>query len=119
MSNPQDPAAKHFDLTRAEVDDYFRKATTAVIRTDQLLLDHYSGVNRVGPEVLQRICELHALAGSFNSYLENTFKDYASAPEGAVFRIKITHATGIIKMILAMFETKMFLATNGLSLENQ
>jgi len=114
----QQPKQDFYDLKRDEVEGYFEDARTMITRTDLLLSDHYTGKHVLGPELVQRVAELYALAGAFESYLEKTF-NLETTPENALFRIKIVAATSIIKMVFAMFETKQFLINNNVSLENQ
>ena len=118
MSDQQDPKQNFYDLKRDEVEGYFDNASTMIVRTDRLMSDHYTGKNVLGPEILQRVAELHALPGAFQSYLEKTF-NLAAAPENAMFRVKFTAATGIIKMVFAMFESKEYLSRHNISLEDQ
>mgnify|MGYP003627863054 FL=1 len=118
MSNQKDPKQGFYDLKRDEVEAYFQNANRLIERTDLVLSDHYTGVHVLGSEMVQRVAELHALAGAFESYLSKTF-NLEGTPDNAVYRIKMTAATGIVKMVFAIFEGRQFLSKYNISLEDQ
>lgn len=107
--------SQHFDLKRDEVEDFFRRADSLLIRADELLSDHYTNTKRLGSATVQAICEVYANAGAFRKYLEKVFK-LEQAPENAVFRIDPKHLQTIMTFVMALMDCKKLVSDAGLSL---
>lgn len=118
MSSDNGQKKEFYDLQKSEVETYFEKAQKALSRTDIIMSDHYNGVKVLGPEVLQRVAEMHAIAGAFHGYLEKAFVNYQAVPEDAIFRVRMVVIGSIIKMVLGILESKQYLSQNNISLED-
>lgn len=107
---------RYFDLKRDEVEDFFKRADSLLIRANELLSDHYTNVKRLGSDTVQAVCEVHANAGAFRKYLEKIFK-LEQASENAVFRVDSKHVQMIMTFVMALMDCKKSVSEAGLSLK--
>ena len=107
---------KYFDLKREEVEDFFKRADSLIIRSDEILSDHYKDIKRLGSDTVQAVCEVYANAGSFRRYLDKIFK-LEQAAENAVFRVDHKHVQMIMTFVMALMDCKKTVSEAGLSLK--
>lgn len=118
MSNaPQSDG--YYDMTSKEVDSFMDISASATMKSDYLLSLHYNKKMTLGPENLQKVCELQALSQAFTIYLGKVFRNKTAAlPDEALFRISIKSATAIAKMVFSIAEIQKELTFGGISLEH-
>lgn len=107
---------QYFDLKREEVEDFFKRADSLIIRADEILSDHYKSANRLGSDTVQAVCEVYANAGAFRRYLDKIFK-LEQASEEAVFRVDSKHVQMIMTFVMALMDCKKIVSEAGLSLK--
>jgi len=115
MSDSSQPTGV-FDLKREEVEDFYRRADSLMIRADELLSDYYRDKLKLGKKTIHKICELYANASALRNMLDRTFK-IEEAPENAIFRIKSEHVTALMAFIMALMDTKASLIISNISLK--
>lgn len=105
-------------MSSKEVDSFIDISNAAAAKSDYLLSLHYNGKIALGPENLQKVCELQALGQAFVIYLDKVFYSKTpDLPETAVFRVSLKAATAIAKMTFSIAEIQNELRAGGISLE--